>query len=149
MKEEITKAVFAAVLAAAGAYLRELLGPLIVLGAVMLTDYITGLARAWIGKELSSRVGVIGIIKKVGYLCVEIVAVVLDWVIQSAGARMGMELGGFYLFGLLVCFWMILNECISILENLAGIGVPLPAFLVKLAGKLKKSTENKGEDAAK
>ena len=50
------------------------------------------------------------------------------------------------LFGLLVTVWLIFNECISILENVAQIGAPLPPFLVKLIGKLKKTTEDKGED---
>ena len=34
------------------------------------------------------------------------------------------------------------NECISILENISEIGVPLPAFLLKLIDKLKKTVEN-------
>ena len=64
MKEENTvKGLIALVFAGAGAYFRELLGPVIVLGLVMLADYISGLARAWIEKKLSSRVGVIGVIK--------------------------------------------------------------------------------------
>ena len=50
------------------------------------------------------------------------------------------------MFGLLVTVWLIFNECISILENVAEIGAPMPPFLVKLIGKLKKTTEDKGED---
>ena len=45
--------------------------------------------------------------------------------------------------------WLILNECISILENISEIGVPLPSFLVALIQKLKKTTENKGEELLK
>ena len=41
--------------------------------------------------------------------------------------------------------WLVLNECISILENISEIGVPLPAFLMKLIEKLKKTVENTGE----
>ena len=57
--------------------------------------------------------------------------------------------GGFFFFGLLVTIWLILNECISILENISEIGVPLPSFLVALIQKLKKTTENKGEELLK
>lgn len=39
--------------------------------------------------------------------------------------------------------WFIINECISILENLAVIGIPLPSFLVKIVHKLKITVENK------
>ena len=95
-----------------------------------------------------SEIGIVGIVKKVGYLFGVAVAVVADWVIQTAGSKMGMDLSGFYMFGLLVTVWMILNECISILENISKLGVPLPKFLVSLVDRLKKTTEEKGEDAA-
>lgn len=147
MKENTAKGLVALVVAGAGAYFRELLAPVIVLGLVMLADYISGLTRAWIGKTLCSRVGIVGIIKKLAYLLAVAVAVVVDWVIQTAAAKAGLELGSFYLFGLLVTIWLVLNECISILENLAVIGVPLPAFLTKVIGKLKQATEAKGEEA--
>lgn len=147
MKENTAKGLIALVFAGAGAYFHELLAPVIVLGLVMLADYVSGLARAWIGKTLCSRVGIIGIVKKIAYLFAVAVAVVVDWVIQTAAAKAGLELGGFYLFGLLVTIWLILNECISILENLAVIGVPLPAFLLKIVEKLKQTAEDKGEEA--
>lgn len=146
MKENAAKGLVALVFAGAGAYFQELLAPVIVLGLVMLADYISGLARAWIGRTLCSRVGIIGIIKKIAYLFAVAVAVVVDWVIQTAAVRVGLELGSFYLFGLLVTIWLILNECISILENLAEIGVPLPVFLVKIVERLKQTTEEKGEE---
>lgn len=148
MKENTAKGLIALVAAGAGAYFRELLAPVIVLGLVMLADYISGLARAWIGKTLCSRAGIIGIVKKIAYLFAVAVAVVVDWVIQTSAAKAGLDPGGFYMFGLLVTVWLILNECISILENLAVIGVPLPAFLMKAASKLKETAEETGEEAA-
>ena len=33
----------------------------------MAADYLTGLAAAWCTKTLSSRVGIVGILKKIGY----------------------------------------------------------------------------------
>ncbi len=150
MKEENTvKGLIALVFAGAGAYFRELLGPVIVLGLVMLADYISGLTRAWIEKKLSSRVGVIGVIKKIAYLLAVAVSIVVDWTIQTAAAKTGLEVGNFYMFGLLVTFWLVLNECISILENLSAIGVPLPPFLMKIVDKLKQTTEAKGEEVTK
>ena len=41
--------------------------------------------------------------------------------------------------------WLVLNECISILENISEIGVPLPAFLLKIIEKLEKTVEDTGE----
>ena len=148
MKETITTGLVAVILAAGAAYLRQLLAPLIILGVVMLLDYISGMARAWITKQMSSRIGVIGIVKKVGYLFAVGVAIVVDFIIQYAAANAGLDFGGVYIFGLLVTIWMILNECISILENLSEIGVPLPGFLMLLIKRLKKTAETKGESAA-
>ena len=49
---------------------------------------------------------------------------------------------GFYI-GVIVVIWFIINELISILENLAIIGVPLPKFLTSLIHKLKVAVEGK------
>lgn len=46
---------------------------------------------------------------------------------------------------MLVTIWLIINELISILENLGSIGVPLPKFLLTIIKKLKTTTENKVE----
>lgn len=146
MKENIIKGAFALILAGIAAYFRALLGPLIILAVVMIIDYITGMASAWVNKVLSSRAGIVGIIKKVSYLFAVIVAAALDYIIHSATAKAGIKIDSFYMFGLVVTIWLILNECLSILENLTEIGVPLPAFLKKAVEKLKKTAERKGEE---
>ncbi|NLK39237.1 MAG: phage holin family protein [Clostridiales bacterium] len=53
-----------------------------------------------------------------------------------------------FAFGMLVCVWLIINEILSVLENLSAIGVPMPAFLTKITGGLKVTIENaaKAED---
>lgn len=149
MKDEVFKGIIAAALAAVGAYFRALLFPVVVLALVMVADYLSGMARAWIKNELSSKVGATGIVKKVCYLFGIAVAVVADWVIQTAAGQAGIELQSVYVFGLLVTIWLILNECISILENISEIGVPLPPFLMALVNKLKKTTEAKGDEVTK
>ncbi|WP_217959539.1 holin family protein [Acutalibacter muris] len=145
MKESALKTVIAVAVAGATAYFKELALPVIILAVVMSIDYISGMTEAWIRRELSSRVGVLGIVKKVAYLLAVAVAIVADWVVQTAAGEIGVDFGGFYFFGLLVTIWLILNECISILENLSEIGVPLPAFLLKLIEKLKKTVEDTGD----
>ena len=146
MKEKTAIGVTSVIFAAVGAYFHELIGPAVVLAIVMASDWFTGLAEAWVNGGMCSRTGIIGIIKKLSYIFIVCVAVVVDIIIQAAAAKTGINLGGFYMFGLLVTVWLIFNECISILENVAEIGAPLPPFLVKLIGKLKKTTEEKGED---
>ena len=145
MKDFAIKGAVTVILAGAAAYFHQLVGPLIVLAIVMVVDYITGMTAAWATGTLNSRVGVMGIVKKVSYLFAVAVAVVVDYVITTAATGTGMDLGNIHIFGLLVCIWFILNECISILENLSEIGVPLPGFLIAVAKRLKKSAEKTGE----
>ena len=149
MKENIFRGIVTTAVAGAAAYFRELALPIVVLFLVMVVDYASGMVRSWAKGELSSRVGVLGIVKKVSYLLAVVVAIVADWVVQTAAGQLGVDFGGFFYFGLLVTIWLILNECISILENISELGVPLPPFLMTLIQKLKKTTETRGEDLIK
>ena len=142
MKETTLKAVLAVAAGSLAAYLHEVAIPLIILLAVMLIDYISGMVKAWIKSELSSKVGLIGIIKKVCYLLVVCVAAVVDWLIASGLQKVGINITVNYLIGVIVTIWLIINELISILENLSVVGVPLPPFLSAVVHKLKVSVEN-------
>lgn len=146
MKESFFKAAFVAATAALAAYFEVLLFPIIIVAIVMLCDYASGVAAAWVHNELSSRTGIVGIVKKVAYALIVVVGIVIDWIVQTAADKVGIDAGNFYYFALLVIVWLIINECISILENVAKLGVPIPSFLVKLAEKLKATTEGKGEE---
>ena len=46
-------------------YLNIMAIPVIVLVCIMLIDYITGMISAWVNAELSSKKGIIGIVKKI------------------------------------------------------------------------------------
>jgi toxin secretion/phage lysis holin len=141
MKESTLKTIIAGSIAALAAYFQLLIVPIAVLVTVMIFDYLSGMAAAWAAKNLSSRIGVFGIIKKVCYLLVVAVGMVVDYIIQAVGAQLGLDLSGYFIFGLLVIVWLILNELISILENLSEIGIPLPVFLEKIIEKLKSQAE--------
>ena len=78
MKENTIKGVLSIVFAGIAVYFRNLIGPLIVLAVVMLIDYVTGMTQAWISATLSSRAGILGLIKKIGYLFAVAVAVVVQ-----------------------------------------------------------------------
>ena len=45
----------------------------------------------------------------------------------------------------MVAIWLIINELISILENLSKMGVPMPNFLMKVVKKLKIIVESKAD----
>lgn len=143
MKENTIKAVASVAITGALAYFQALLIPLIILVVVVVIDYITGMANAFITKTLSSRIGVRGIFKKLGFFVAVGVACVVDWMISSALISTGIALPPNFAFAILVCVWLIINDCISILENLNKIGVPLPGFLLALLKRLKDTTEKK------
>lgn len=130
-------------LAAAGvsAYFQAIALPVVLLVAVMLADYATGMTKAWMKSEISSKIGLKGIIKKLCYLMLVAVAVVVDWVIFGTMRALGLTVD-LSIFGLTVIVWLIINEIISILENLSGIGVPLPEFFRKAVSKLRVNVEN-------
>ena len=149
MKENVFKAVFAVIVGGTAAYFREIAIPLVFLILVMVIDYVTGMVKAWINADLSSKTGIKGIVKKVCYLLVVCVAAVVDWLLASGLQKVGITVEINYLFGVIVSIWLIINELISILENLATIGVPMPAFLAAIVRKLKVAVENNADEKKK
>lgn len=142
--KDLIHILFAGVVGALAAYLNILAVPLIVLGTVMVVDWFTGMAGASATGKLSSRVGVIGIIKKLCYLALVVVGGVIDYLINSALVSIGISLQINYCFGMIITVWLIINELISILENLGEMGVPLPSFLTSMIKTLKSKVEEQG-----
>lgn len=105
--------------------------PLIVLIGFMSLDYITGLLSAWIRDVVNSQVGFKGIARKATILAVLILSVLLDRLINN----------GTWVFRTLVCYFYIANEGISILENIAKTGIPIPKKLLNALEQLKKQEE--------
>ena len=137
------QAIIAAALAAFTVYMGALAVPIIVLMVMMIIDYLSGMSVAWSEGTLSSRVGAKGIVKKVGYMALIVVAMGVDYLIYSGITAANIEVGYNMWFGLLVAVWLIINEMISILENLSKLGVPIPDFLTKIIKRLKNSAERK------
>lgn len=100
---------------------------LVVLVCFMVLDYFTGVLRAWTNKEISSDVGLKGIARKTVILIVLIVAVLLDRLLNT----------GTWVFRTLICYFYIANEGISLLENCAGLGLPIPEKLKDALVQLK------------
>lgn len=93
-------------------------------------DYISGMIKAFETKQLSSKVGLKGILKKVGVLIVVMLSVLIDRVAGDTGA-----------IRTLVIYYFVANEGLSIVENLAQAGIPIPQTIKKALKALKK--ENK------
>ena len=149
MKEKTWQAVIAVALGGLSAYMRLMFVPLVVLIAVMVIDYMSGMLKAWGNEELSSRVGLRGIVKKLCYLMLVCVAGVVDWLIYSGLRQVGITLNFGFCFGLIVTIWLIINELISILENLEALHVPMPGFLSKIIKHLQTAVEVRAESDEK
>ena len=149
MKEKTWQAVIAVALGGLSAYMRLMFVPLVVLIGVMIVDYMSGMLKAWGNEELSSRVGLRGIVKKLSYLMLVCVAGVVDWLLWSGLRQVGISLDFGFCFGLIVTIWLIINELISILENLEALHVPMPGFLSKIIKHLQTAVEVRAESDEK
>lgn len=141
-KANITQGIITLITASISAYFGIIVIPLIVLTLVMVIDYITGMTAAYVNAELSSRKGIRGIFKKLGYYSLVCVGITLDYILCSGLAQIGIE-GNKILFGLIVTVWLIINELISILENLSRLDVPIPKFLKAIVERLKNNVDEK------
>jgi len=146
------------VLSAAIAWLSLRLGimfwPLAILMILMIIDYITGMLASkaeaiqypddpnygW-----SSKKGVLGVMKKVGYLGIIVVAVCLDHIIVTTGSYWGYDVPLKGLIGVIVTVWLVLNEMLSITENSGRMGAPVPPWLAKYIAVLKGKIEKEAE----
>ena len=122
-------------------YFKKLLAPLIIMLIAMAIDYITGLIKAYMQKELSSKKGMIGIFKKFAYILVVVVGIIADYLCKLFIAEFDINFTFTIPIALLLAIWLTINELISILENLNAINVPMPKFLQTLISKLKNTVE--------
>ena len=127
------------------AYCGQLAAPVLVLLCMMVIDYVTGMVKAYMTAQLSSRIGVKGILKKLCYMAMVAVGAAVDYLLHGALKQAGIDLHIELFCGLLVTVWLLINELISVLENLAAIGVPGFPRLNRLLSRLK-STVNEKED---
>lgn len=146
MKKTILKSALAALGASAAAYCGALAAPLLVLLGVMLVDYATGMVKAYITAQLSSKIGLRGILKKLCYMAMVAVGAAIDYLLGSALVQVGIDMHVELFCGMLVAIWLIINELISILENLAVIGVPGFPALTKLIERLKNTVGNSADE---
>lgn len=109
-----------------GYFLGGLDGLMIALIIFMALDYITGLMCAVIDKRLSSAVGFRGICKKVLILMLVGVANVMDVHVVGTGSA---------LRGAVIAFYLS-NEGLSLLENAAHIGLPIPDRMKNVLAQL-------------
>ena len=97
-------------------------------------DYLTGVMLAILEKRLSSEVGARGIFKKVLIFALVAVGHIIDAQIIANGSAVRTA----------VIFSYLSNEGISILENAAKIGLPIPEKLKLVLEQLNKEEKING-----
>ena len=66
----------------------------------------------------------------------------VDYVIVSVSAELGMQISAKAFFGLLVAVWYLLNELLSIIENAGRMGANVPEWLRSYIAVLKDKIDN-------
>ena len=134
MKEfwNMIQMVFAAVGGWLGYYLGGCDGLLLALVAFAAADYLTGVMCAVSDRKLSSNVGFKGICRKVLIFLLVGIANILDVHVIGTGSVLRTA----------VIFFYISNEGVSLLENAAHLGLPVP-------GKIKAVLEQLHDRAEK
>ena len=94
-------------------------------------DYISGIIKAFVLKQLSSSIGFKGILKKFGVLVVVALAVLIDRVTGESGA-----------IRTLVIYYFVANEGLSIIENMGLAGLPIPKSIKEALNALKKQGDD-------
>lgn len=94
---------------------------------LIIIDYITGICKSIYKKELSSKISLKGIIKKFGYICIIILASLIDSLINDENMALRS----------LMIYFFIANEGISILENWSLMDLPLPKKIFDFFEKMR------------
>jgi toxin secretion/phage lysis holin len=102
----------------------------------MLIDYATGLLRASVARKLSSAEGLRGLVKKVLTILLVLTAHLL---VKSTNLSWD--------FSMTIAGAFAANEVISITENCADAGVPIPPALLEMLLRAQKLT-GRGKSAA-
>ena len=103
--------------------------------AFMALDYITGVIVAVIEKRLSSEVGFRGLAKKFLILVFVAVGHIADtYILGGTPAAMSA-----------VMLFYIANEGVSIIENAAALGLPVPKKLTNIMEQIKNKSESEEE----
>ena len=109
-----------------GYFLGGMDGLLIALLVFVILDYLTGVMRAIADHELSSAIGFKGICRKVLIFALVGVGHVLDTHVVGTGSA---------LRSAVICFYLS-NEAISLFENAAHLGLPIPDKLREILSQL-------------
>lgn len=132
------KSIFAIFGGILGFMFGELDGFITALLVFVVVDYVTGFMCAIAEKRLSSEVGAKGIMKKVVIFALVAVGHIIDTVIlKGAGGST---------FRTMIIFFYLANEGLSITENAARLGLPVPEKLKTVLEQLKEEEHDENTE---
>lgn len=141
---EKVKVMITAVVSALMSWLGILAVPVLLLVGCNIMDYATGICAAkYRDESVNSYKGMRGIVKKVCMYLLIVVGAMMDCLLDYAVTYIGMEIALTFIVATIVAVWLIVNEIISILENMLDIGVDMPPFLLPLVKNIKAQVEDK------
>ncbi len=94
-------------------------------------DWITGWMKSYINRKENSNAGLKGVVKKLSYWLMILVAFLASYWFVKIGEVLGMNLQITTLLGWFVLATLTVNEMRSILENFVEAGFDVPVALVK------------------
>lgn len=130
--EKTTKLGAAALGGVLAAWWGEVYVYVVIVAAFVVFDFITGVLAAGHEKEINSERMTDGIYKKAGLLLLMGLGFGLDAAITCFAAEgLSLDIPFNLPFGVIVCAWIVINEAISVIENLVRLEVPIPERLTQ------------------
>lgn len=110
-------------------------------------DWLTGWYKARVLKIETSKAGLEGIVRKLGYWIIILISFLLPKMFMSIGKEMfGIELDFMAMLGWFTLATLLVNEIRSILENLVESGYEVPTVLIKGLAVTEKLIQSKQDD---
>lgn len=97
---------------------------------VIIIDIITGILKGLYNKKLNSKIGLKGLIK---HCCIIIIVFTISSILPVMGYTTGARA---------IIVFYIIQYCLSIIENVGCIGVPIPPYVTKAIQQLSSKNEN-------
>lgn len=97
----------------------------------VIIDYVTGVLRAGYEKKISSYIGEWGIVRKI-----------VIFMVIAAANELDLLIGTDHLLRLTTISFFLSNEGISLLENIAALGIPIPPQLLNTLAEIKNRANN-------
>ena len=97
---------------------------------VIIVDIFTGILKGLYNKKLNSRIGLKGLIK---HCCIILIVFTISIILPLMGYTTGARA---------IIVFYIIQYCLSIIENVGCMGVPIPPYVTKAIQQLSSKNEN-------